>query len=336
MGQELIDMSAFKGQKPAQAFGAIGEQESLAEGIGSSYGILGYKGKVWTLRLRGEKYTFVRPDDGSPANHLDVIILRQAKNKSKSYYEKYDPSASEGMRPICASLNGVTPDDEVVNKQATACAICPRNAWRTNADGSKARDCTDYKRLAVLLLPSQSQQVLGAPLMEPVFLRIPPASLNNLATYGEQLTKMGWPYYAVVTRVKFDPNQPHPKMMFQPLQALTDAEAPVILPLREDQQSLRITGDDKHGMTPHLPQIGILPQNPQIAAPQPQVTAPVTPPPREPETVNTGFLNLQANPAPMQAAPVAPAAQTVADTGEPTEADEAMNARVANLLKTIK
>ena len=30
------------------------ESESLADGIGQSYGIIGYKGKVWTLRYRGE------------------------------------------------------------------------------------------------------------------------------------------------------------------------------------------------------------------------------------------------------------------------------------------
>ena len=84
--------------KPAAAFAAAlnsADPESLADGIGSSYGIIGYKGKVWSLRYRGEKHTFTRPDDNSPIGHIDVIILRQARVKSKSYYGKYDPSAQQ-------------------------------------------------------------------------------------------------------------------------------------------------------------------------------------------------------------------------------------------------
>ena len=73
------EMEVFKNSKPAQAF--TGEPvESLAEGIGSSYGVISYKGKVWSLRYRGERYTFTRPDDGTPVGHIDVIILAKAKH----------------------------------------------------------------------------------------------------------------------------------------------------------------------------------------------------------------------------------------------------------------
>src|SRR5882672_10877256 len=90
----------FAGATPAKAFAAL-PAESLAEGIGSSYGIIGYKGKVWSLRYRGEKHTFVRADDGSPMSYIDVIILRSPSVKSKSYYpreEGYDPNSSDGKR----------------------------------------------------------------------------------------------------------------------------------------------------------------------------------------------------------------------------------------------
>ena len=349
MAQDVLDMSAFKGQKPSQAFAAIGQQESLAEGIGSSYGILGYKGKVWTLRLRGEKHTFTRADDGSPSNYIDVIILKQARHKSKSYYEKYDPAGgSEGQRPICSSLDGIVPDADAAQKQSNACAVCPRNVWKTSADGMKTRECTDYKRLAVMLLPSVSAGMLGKALMEPVFLRVPPASLNNLAIYGETLSGQGWPYYAVVTRVSFDPEQPHPKMIFRPLQALTDAEAPVVLPLRDDMNTLRITGDDKVAGVSHPALAAPQQQAPALAPPpaqlapapaQVQVMPPAAPAataaPAQEQPVNTGFLELKANPpAAATATAAAPAPQTAADIGEPTEADEAMNARIAALLKT--
>src|SRR5882757_2838340 len=105
----------FAGQKPSQAIAQAiaGKQDSLADGIGQSYAVLQYKGKVWTLRHRGERHIIVRPDDGSPSNYIDVIILNQNSHKSKSYYKDFDQNSSEGARPICASIDGVKPDADV-------------------------------------------------------------------------------------------------------------------------------------------------------------------------------------------------------------------------------
>lgn len=249
MSQDLMNVSAFKGIAPAAAFAALDPHaESLADGIGSSYGIVGYKGKVWSLRLRGETYMFVRPDDGSPAAFLDVIILRQLPNKSKSYYPKDTYQDGQiGTRPICSALDGVTPDADVATPQSTACAICPRNVFKINPEGRKTRECSDYKRLAVLILPSLSKALLGAPLMEPVFLRVPAASLNDLALLGEGMSSQGFHYSSYITRIGFNPEKPHPQMTFRALQALTDKEAPTVLPMREDPTAMRITGENEVG-----------------------------------------------------------------------------------------
>jgi hypothetical protein len=249
MSTDMMNISAFKGMAPAAAFAALDpHSESLADGIGSSYGIIGYKGKVWTLRLRGETYTFTRPDDGSPAAFLDVIVLRQLPNKSKSYYPPgtYSDGAI-GTRPVCAALDGVTPDADIATPQSTACAICPKNVFKVNPDGRKTRDCSDYKRLAVLVLPSLTARLLGAPLMEPVFLRVPAASLNDLALLGEGMAAQGFHFASFITRIGFNPEKPHPQMTFRALQALTDKEAPLVLPMRDDPLSLRITGETEIG-----------------------------------------------------------------------------------------
>ena len=360
MGTELS--IPFAGQKPAAAFASL-PQESLAEGIGSSYGVIGYKGKVWSLRYRGERHTFIRPDDGTPSSYLDVIILRQAHNKAKSYYLSkeegggYQQEASEGKRPVCASLDGVTPDPDVMTRQADHCAICPRNVWKVNAEGRKGRECTDYKRLAVLVLPTQTKAILGAPLMEPVFLRIPPDSLNDLAVFGEGMSGQGWHMSSFVTRISFDPEKSHPKMVFRPQQALTDAEAPVVLPLREDPMSFRITGEDQIGKPRPLAVAAPAPSpaTPAPVAPTPPVQPVVTPPtatvtelapattanvaasPSEP--MGTGLLELTANPPGGSMTTVlppkpAPAVQTAEDTGEPVESDDAIDAKIKSLFPT--
>jgi len=249
MSTDLMNVSAFKGLAPAGAFAVLDPHaESLADGIGSSYGIVGYKGKVWSLRLRGETYMFTRPDDGSPAAFLDVIILRSPSYKSKSFYPPGTYQDGQiGTRPVCAALDGVTPDADIAEPQSNACAVCPRNTFKINNEGRKTRDCSDYKRLAVLILPSMTKALLGAPLMEPVFLRVPAASLNDLALLGEGMNAQGFHYSSYITRIGFNPEKPHPQMTFRALQPLTDKEAPVVLPLREDTTAIRITGESEIG-----------------------------------------------------------------------------------------
>jgi NADH dehydrogenase/NADH:ubiquinone oxidoreductase subunit G len=83
--------------------------------------------------------------------------------------------------------------------------------------------------------------------MEPVFLRVPAASLNDLALLGEGMSAQGFHYASYITRIGFNPEKPHPQMTFRALQALTDKEAPVVLPLREDPTAIRITGESEVG-----------------------------------------------------------------------------------------
>ena len=301
MGQELTLPANFKG--PAKAFAAAGlnaQDDNLASGIGQSYAVINYKGKVWSLRYRGERKTFIRADDGTPANYLDVIVLGQAKDKSKSFFAKYDPNAGDGGdRPLCASMNGLLPDDDVAEPQSETCALCPRNVWKTDPQtGHRGRDCQDYKRLAVLILPTQTKLILGSPLMEPAFLRVPAASLNSLAIMGETMSKQGYHYSSYITRITFDPQKSWPEMQFRPVQELTDAEAPVIVELIHNPLVERITiGDasrrDGNGL--------------QVVNPRPLPPSATQAP--APTTIVTQASGLGTTmPAPSPAAPSAPLA----------------------------
>lgn len=332
----------FSQSKPAAAFqAALGAhpQESLAEGIGQSYGVLHYKGKVWTLRYRGQSYPITRPDDGSPVNAVEFIILRQAKSKSKSFYPKWDPNTSDGERPICSSLDGIVPDEDVQQKQANACAVCPRNVLKQMPDGRRRRECADYKRLAVLLLPSITTRLLGTPLMEPVFLRVPPASLNDLAVFGDRMNAMGWHFSSYITRASFDPTSEFPKFKFEEVQALTDAEAPVVLPMREDAQTLRITGEDKVSSIPGVAsplaiaapvvETGLTTQAPVATAGRPEATQPSAPlvqhsvaPTPQAAPLMTGLVTANT---------VSPS-KPVSDTGEITESDAELDAQIKSIL----
>jgi hypothetical protein len=323
MANDVTNPEAFSMTKPAAAFAHIDPAaEDLSEGIGSSYGIIGYKGKVWTLRYRGEKYTFTsKMADGSlvTSNSIDVIIVGQAKGKSKSYYAAYDQNQSEGQRPICASLDGVVPDPDVQQKQSETCALCPRNVWKVDANGRKGRECSDYKRLAVLILPAQSAVLMGgAPLMESVFLRVPPASLNNLAVMGERMSRQGWAPITYITKISFDSPLPHPQLIFQEVRGLKDAEAAIVLPFYTDPQTLRIIGADQDRKVLAAPVSPPAAALPPTAAPAPVAFAP----PPAPQPAPVAFAPPPApQPAPVAfappPAPMVAALPTVAVTATP-------------------
>ena len=352
MGTELVNVEAFK-SGPATAFKQAPQTESLADGIGQSYGVISYKGKVWSVRHRGMRHNIVRPDDGTPSSYLDVIILSAADHKSKSYYKDFDPNA-EAQRPLCSSIDGLVPDLDVVAKQSETCALCPRNAWKLMPNGKKGRECTDYKRLAVLMLPNVSKALFGEPVMEPIFLRVPPASLNALAQMGEQMDAQGYPYFSYITRISFDPNEAHPKMVFKALQPLTDAEAPVILQLRSDPQAGRIVNGDV--ALPAITHVTAPVTEAAVQAPLGGTSTSAEPPAvqqtsstdttvvAQPVTAQPAVLTSTTKPegvvdAGFGTATTVPEtggtslATSQIDTGEPTVADEDLDARIAGLLK---
>lgn len=370
MANELMNVEAFKNVRPAAAFVQQPVNESLADGIGASYGVLSYKGKAWALNYRGERHMLLRPDDGTPMGYIDVIIVKQARNKSKSYYAPgtYDPNNPSNERPLCSSLDGIKPDADARQPQAQACAICPHNEFKQLPDGKKRRDCSDYKRLGVLLMPAISKLMLnGEALSEPIFLRIPPASLNDLASYGQFLEAQGFPYFSVVTRIKFDANEAHPKMIFSAQRPLSDDDAKFILPLRDDPQTLRIIGEGGPLARPTVlaaapqtqqlaaPQTNVVQMQPQVQPqqqvqqPQQEVLPPVKQqqvqqpqPPKEFELEDSGSLSgalagtgtmAPTKPQP-QVGMVQGARQTAEDTGFPVAADAALEDKIASLLKT--
>ena len=255
MAQELANLDAFKAQRDP-ALANLPDDDNLASGIGTAYAIVGYKGKSWSLRYRGENHLFktkVKMDDGSVREQLsrtiDVVILDAAPGKSKSYFPNYEDGA--GDPPLCASLDGIVPDPGVEQKQAEACAICPRNELKIQANGRRGKECTDYKRLAVALMPNATKPMFGEPLMEPVFLRVPPASLNALVLLEQKMGKkgLGYHYSAYLTRISFveldakGHPMSYPQMQFFAVRPLTGEELKPILAMRADPQCERITGE---------------------------------------------------------------------------------------------
>lgn len=238
-------------------FAGVQIANDAAAGIESGYGIMKYKGKVWTVDYRGESKRIDRPDGDGPANSIDVVVVYASSVKSKLYYKGYNDGAAD--RPLCFSSNGVTPDQRAQQPQAKACAVCPMNQRGSRVDeNGQARGtaCRDNKRVAIIPLGAPGDldtlrnEIYGGPML----LRIPAASLNDFAMFTTKLEHCGLPYCALGMKISFDPDQAYPKFLFSYVRSLTDEEADIVIGMRSSPQVKRIISED----------VGNLPATPQV------------------------------------------------------------------------
>ncbi len=198
-----------------------------------------YTGKVWTISVGGEKTKLMKRDsegDEVPMPVLRVIILDFAPKRGRSYYEgAYDPNATAA--PVCWSDDGETPAAAVQDKQAKTCASCK---WavkgsKITEQGKETTACSQHRMLAVV--PASK------PDMQPLRLKIAVtsdwdrneelASQNYFAfqQYNNFLNGRGVNHTAkVVTKMRFDPAQAYPKVIFSPDRWITADEAAAVRP----------------------------------------------------------------------------------------------------------
>ena len=195
--------------------------EDLTGGVTGGFAILGIRGSKWRVKYQGDE-TLITNDEGEPKPSIDVVFLKANSFLSKTYYAG---SYTEGddSPPDCASSDGVKPDAGVPNPQAENCATCPHNQWgsRITDAGKKAKECADTRRVAVVPAEDIANTVYGGPML----LRIPAASLADLALFSKQLASKGIPYNAVVIRLGFDSDASYPKLTFKAKRMLTEDDA---------------------------------------------------------------------------------------------------------------
>lgn len=245
---QLINPSQF-GQI-SSVFQQVKAEDDLGAGVITGYGTIGYKGKVWSTRYQGVETPLMRDDGDGPRGSIEVVIIKASSFIAKRYYANGFTDDAK-LAPDCQSVDGVKPDPSVINKQSSTCAACPMNAWgsRVTDAGKQGKACSDSKRVAVIPLNDLANELLGGPML----LNIPAASLKDLKGYGDKLSSLSYPYYAVGTRISFDPSQAYPKFAFSAMRPLDDAEAREILRLRDDPRVARIISEPSDAGHQELP-----------------------------------------------------------------------------------
>lgn len=231
-------------------FADVKVDNDLAAGVQAGFGLIGYKGKVWSIRYRGDEQQLLRDDGDGPRNSIEVVILKSASYISKIWYEKGYVEGSTAA-PDCFSPNGVVPDPQSAKKQSNACANCPQNVWgsKITEAGKKGKACSDSKRLAVTPVGDIANETFGGPML----LRVPAASLQDLATFGNKMQNLGYPYFAIATRIAFDPNEAYPKFTFSAIRPLTDEEAEQVIAARSMQEVSRVLAEGAEHQTADAP-----------------------------------------------------------------------------------
>ena len=69
-------------------FAGVSANDDLSSGIQSSFGLIGYKGKVWSIRYRGDETPLMRDDGDGPRGSIEVVILKSSPVVSKVWYEQ--------------------------------------------------------------------------------------------------------------------------------------------------------------------------------------------------------------------------------------------------------
>ena len=216
------------------------KNDELGQGVASSYGIIGYRGKVWSTKHQGKETPLMREDGDGPRGSIEVVLVKAAGAIAKIFYKNgYQDGANAA--PDCWSSDGVKPDMGAQQKQSSTCANCPMNAWgsRITEAGKPGKACADSRRMAVVPLNDLANELFGGPML----LRVPAASLKDLKAYGDLLDGYGYPYYAVATRISFDPKEAFPKMVFSAMRPLTDDEATHIKELRNDKRVATVVSE---------------------------------------------------------------------------------------------
>lgn len=262
--------------KVAQQYAQQVGDDDLAGGISSGFAVVSYRGKVWRIKHRGEERPLMQDDGVSPRGSIEVVIVKANPNLSKIFYKNGFVEGS-AEAPDCFSTNGIAPDPSAKDRQATTCAGCPHNAWgsKITPNGKSGKACADSKRLAVVPAGDLNNDVFGGPML----LRVPAASLQDLASFSKQMKGLGYPYFAIATRISFDINEAFPKFVFGAIRPLTDDEAQTVIGLRDDEAVQRILAEAVEmadANAPEQPDLGsVFEQPPAVQEPKPQA-APTT------------------------------------------------------------
>ena len=241
MSNQLVILTGGAVPAAFQNFANAPDMVAAAQAnLQASFGVIGYKGKNWRIKYRGEEI-LVKDARGLPEAALDVVIVGVSPHISKAFYDKKWTEGDSGP-PDCYSVNGDAPDATSPKKQCASCAACPQNVWgsKVTDQGKKAKACQDSRRIAVTPLAD----ILNVDFGGPMLLSLPPMSLSGLSAYAKELGRFGAQPFMVATQMTFDSDLAYPMINFKATRWLVEDEAVLVKEALEDKQIGRMLTEE--------------------------------------------------------------------------------------------
>lgn len=260
-------------RRGAAATPALDSLTKMATGAQPYLSIMGNRFRA--IDIVGDEQMVGDIDRKTGLAYVDVVIIDANPHVSKVYYSKaYDPSAAEYSPPDCWSDNGIAPSTQASLPQARSCAECPLAVWGSSTSkltGKQTKACNDVKKIAVFI-----PELAG---MGAWLLRVPPASLKDLADYARKIAGNGAVVAQVVTRLSFHP-EGIGMLTFNAVNWIDQNMMTAIDEIGDDKLAL-LVGSKDQPRTGELPPPGQAGQR-QLAQTQGNGTqAPNQPPPKE-------------------------------------------------------
>lgn len=196
--------------------------KSLLGGAVSNMKRISIKGGVFRLLAGGKEVAAI------DERFLDVIVVKAAPKVSRVFYAKaYDSESVAG--PDCASADGEKPDANIKEPQSANCMSCAQNISGSGKENSRA--CRYQQRMAVVLAENPEGDVLQLSLPATSIFGKEEGDKRPLQAFVRHLAVQNPPINPeqIVTRMRFDTKSESPKVFFQPMRWLTEAEYEVIL-----------------------------------------------------------------------------------------------------------
>ncbi len=236
-------------------------------------------GKRWTIIVNGESKTLMRADadgDEVPVQIFRGFVLAHSPTRGRTYYSSgFDPN--KPGRPTCWSEDGIAPDERVPladrpkldnGKPASKCSACPMSVKGSQVadDGRDVKACKEHQLLAIV--PAKRFDI------PPLRLKLSITSIYDgkqpereqtgwfsWSRYLDQLVKQLGEHRAhtvrVLTKIKFDPKENYPKLLFAIDRATTTDELQLLIPiLKEQKESLTAMTSRLIGAGPLPPEAG--------------------------------------------------------------------------------
>lgn len=197
----------------------------LSGGVQGSYAILSFKGSRFSVKYQGNTQVITN-EQGDPVGSFEAVLVKSNPYLTKQYYAKGFVEG-DNAAPDCFSIDGKVPSDASPQKQHSNCAACPMNAFTkiNETTGKKTKACQDNRKVAVLPGDDLTNELFGGPML----MRVPAASLKDLALFGDTLKARGFTYNSVRVRISFDLSVSYPKLVFKAIRVLTNEEAAQVI-----------------------------------------------------------------------------------------------------------